>query len=471
MLIGRKKGLEHLESVYQQTGFQMAVIYGKKRIGKTVLLNEFIKNKNSLFLCADAVNVSLNLSKFTKVINRKSGKPALPILDSWENLFKEIAQLYRRERLILVMDEYENIANSSKDFNQILKKMIETHLKQTNIFLILCSSLPIFIENSVLIDGNPFFKDIACQLKMEQLNYFDTSMFYEDFSSFDKVRTYAVFGGSPFYMPLIKQDISFEENLRALFFTKSGPLFDEGTLLISQDFRETSNYNAILLAIAMGCTTLSDIVRFTKQETSVTSKYMVVLQEMKIIERIIPFGADPKVGKTSQYRIVDNLLCFWFRFVFTNRSEIVRGNGDACLNDALLALDDFMRPIFHKICSQYLWLLNERNELPFALGSLGCWWGQDRSGQAHYVDMIAQSTNKKTIMLGQCLWNELPKAVYEPAIVKTASLNKKNLLHWVFTNGHQPDTADHIITLDDLYFVNDEQVHNQASQTLSVHLL
>ncbi|MFQ7235686.1 MAG: AAA family ATPase, partial [Enterococcus hulanensis] len=138
MFLGREKELETLERMYHKKGFQMAIVYGRRRIGKTALLNEFIREKNALYLPAEEVNDSLNLQKFSKLVGEKLGIRGFPTVDDWNNFFSIIKEQFGDEHLVLVIDEYPYAVSANKSLNSILQHVIDYDFKETNIFLILC---------------------------------------------------------------------------------------------------------------------------------------------------------------------------------------------------------------------------------------------------------------------------------------------------------------------------------------------
>jgi AAA+ ATPase superfamily predicted ATPase len=179
---------------------------------------------------------------------------------------------------------------------------------------------------------------------------------------------------------------------------------------MKQEFREPANYNAVLQAIASGAVTLSEIKGFTKLENNLISKYLLTLQELKYIERIIPFGANPLKGKKSQYRIMENFIAFWYRYVFPVRAEIERGNGDIYFAHTLENLSEFIGPIFETITLQYLRRKNAANDLPFTAKSFGSWWGRDKEGAVQEVDIVVAAAQGKELLIGECKWKESMKA-------------------------------------------------------------
>lgn len=404
MFLGREKELESLERMYSKKGFQMAVVYGRKRIGKTSLLNEFVKDKKSLYLPAEEVNDSLNLQKFSGLLGNQLGIKNFPAAEDWKTFFSIIKEQFGQEHLVVVIDEYPYAASANKSLNSILQHVIDYEFKNTDIFLILCGSSMSFMENQVLGEKSPLFGRRTGQLKINPLDYYDAARFYPDASDEDKIKYFATIGGTPYYLSLIDSELSFEENLRELYFRINGYLLNEGILLMKQEFREPANYNAVLQAIASGSNTLNEIVGFTRLESSFVSKYLITLQELNYIERIIPFGANPLKGKKSRYQITENFIAFWYRCIFPVKTEIERGNGDIYHALAVEDLPDFTGPIFEEITRQYLRRLNANGQLPFIAKSFGRWWGKDSEGEVSEIDVVVESVTGKELIIGECKW-------------------------------------------------------------------
>lgn len=404
MFLGREKELAALEKMYDKNNFQMAVVYGRRRIGKTSLLNEFIKNKLSLYFSAEEVNDSLNLKKFSDTLGKKLGINHFPTVSNWNHFFEIISESFGDKHIVMVIDEYPYAAHANKSLNSILQHIIDYNFKKTNIFLILCGSSMSFMENQVLGEKSPLFGRRTGQLKINPLDYYDASKFYINASEEDKIRYYATVGGTPYYLSLINENLSFEENLKELYFEINGYLLNEGVLLMKQEFREPANYNAILRSIASGADTLNEIIGFTKLETSTVSKYLGVLQELNYIERILPFNANHLKSKKSQYKITENFIAFWYRYIFMFRSEIELGNGDVYFELALNNLNEFIGIIFEEITRQFLRRQNSIGSLPFVAKTFGKWWGKDKQGFVQEIDIIVEGVDGDKLIIGECKW-------------------------------------------------------------------
>lgn len=454
MFLGREKELEALEKMYAKDGFQMAVVFGRRRIGKTSLLNEFIKKKSALYLPAEEVNDALNLEKFTKILGVKLGIKHFPRVDRWETLFSLIQEQLGQEHLVLVIDEYPYAATANRSLNSILQHVIDYQFKNTNIFLILCGSSMSFMENHVLGEKSPLFGRRTGQLKVHPLDYYEASKFYPTATAEEKIKYYATIGGTPYYLSLLDPNHSFEENIAELYFDISGYLLNEGTLLMKQEFREPANYNGVLQAIASGAVTLNEIVQFTGLTTNLVSKYLFTLQELNYVERILPFGANPLKGKKSQYRIRENFIAFWYRYVFSVRSEIEQGNGAVYFSLAMKSIHDYIGPVFEVITRQYLRRQNVNAKLPFIAKSFGTWWGKDHAGNVQEIDIVVESMDGKNLLLGECKWTNSLKRKKVVETLKSRSELFKNyeLQLCLFSKeGVKPDDSVQTISIEQFF--------------------
>ena len=444
MFLGREKELGSLEQMYKKEGFQMAVVYGRRRIGKTFLLTEFVKDKNSLYLPAEELNDLLNLQKFSRILGEKIGISNFPNVENWNNFFSLIKEQFGNDKLVLIIDEYPYAATANKSLNSILQHVIDNELKDTNIFLILCGSSMSFMENEVLGEKSPLFGRRTGQLKVNPLDYYDSAKFYPNVSNEDKVKYYACVGGTPYYLSLIDEKLSFEENIKELYFDINGYLNNEGVLLMKQEFREPANYNAVLQAIASGSNTLGEIVSYTKLETNIVSKYLLVLQNLNYIERVIPFGANSLKGKISRYIIAENFLAFWYRYVFSVRGEMA-------LND----LPNFIGPIFEEISRQYLRRMNINKQLPFVAKTFGRWWGKDKQGNVQEVDVVVDSILDKKMIVGECKWRDSFKLTKTIDLLSQRAeiFDKYTTYKYLFVKNNDISVEDvvTVVTLEMLY--------------------
>lgn len=409
MFVGREKELASLNKLYLEKTFQMVVMYGRRRIGKTTLISEFISDKPAIFFTAQEVNDTLNLIQFSKKVYDFFDIPeTVGTFGNWNDAFQFLAEKAKQNQFILAFDEFPYAASANRSLKSILQTAIDHEFKNTGLFLILCGSHIGFMENEVLGYKSPLFGRRTAQINLESFDYYDSSKMLEGFSNEDKIKIYACVGGTPHYLSQIKSNETFEENIKRLFFDISGYLYNEPMMLFQQELREPAMYNSIVATIASGASRLNEISTKINEDSTKVGKYLQTLINLQIVQKVYPFGENPQNSRKGIYRVADNCYDFWYHFVFPNRPEIEGGSGDLIADYEVFGekLSSYIgRPPFEAICLQYLQRLNRNKKLPFTATSFGSWWGTDpkEKVQADF-DVVAANRTDKKIILGECKW-------------------------------------------------------------------
>ena len=427
MFVSRTQELDALHKLYERDKFQMVVIYGRRRVGKTTLINEFIKDKPAVFFAAQEANERLNLQMFSEKVYEFFGLPKTTgIFAGWNDALMFIADKAKTQKFILAIDEFPYIAESNRSVKSILQNIIDHELLQSKLYLILCGSQISFMENDVLGYKSPLFGRRTAQFRIEGFDYYDAAEMLGGISNEDKIKYYACVGGTPHYLAQVDTSLSFEENIKELFFQPHGYLYGEPAMLLQQELREPAMYNSIIAAIATGASRLNDISTKIGEDTSKTIKYIQTLTDLKILRREHPFGDNPERSRKSIYMIADNCYRFWYKYVFLYKTGIETGTG-AEISDSIVfpSLPAFIgKPAFEEICRQYLIRQNKKKALPFLCSDFGIWWGNDsREKTAADFDAVADNKAEKKILLCECKWtNEPPGAAEIKKLMEKAYL-------------------------------------------------
>jgi AAA+ ATPase superfamily predicted ATPase len=310
----------------------------------------------------------------------------------------------------LAFDEFPYAAAANRSIKSVLQAAIDHKFKGTALFLILCGSQMGFMENEVLGYKSPLFGRRTAQMKLEGFDYRDAGKMLGAFSNEDKLRLYACVGGTPHYLSQIRESETFEENIKRLFFDISGYMYNEPMMLLQQELREPAMYNSIVTAIAGGASRLSEIASGIGEDASKVGKYIQVLINLQIVQKIYPFDVDAQGSRRGIYRIADNCYGFWYRFVFSHRPEIESGNGNIVADREVFGelLSTYIgKPPFETVCLQYLKRANRSGLLPFTATSFGSWWGADpkERKQADF-DAVAANRAERRIILCECKWKK-----------------------------------------------------------------
>ena len=403
VFIGREKELSELNDLYMQDKFQLFVLYGRRRVGKTTLLNEFCKNKDTIFYSAEQSNNKLNLEKFSEHVFNFYGEENLEPFSSWGNALSYIDNKQKDKRLILVIDEFPYLVKKNRALLSEFQHLIDHKLKNGKLFIVLCGSYMGFMEKEVLGSKSPLFGRRTGQLHMKPFSYQTGMKFLEGFSNEEKLKLYGAFGGTPLYLQQVQKGKSFEENIKAAFLRVMAYLYEEPLLLLRQEVQEPGVYSAIIEAIASGYTKSNEISTKIGEDSAKCLKYIKTLCELGILYKETPFGEKESSRKTI-YGISDYMFRFWYRYVFSNRTLVETGAQQAVWEKRIEPnYNSYMGLVFENICSDYLTMQNALGNLPFLFTSIGRWWGTDpKTHKQVEIDLIANDGNDYLIC--ECKW-------------------------------------------------------------------
>jgi AAA+ ATPase superfamily predicted ATPase len=434
---GRIRELDSLEKQYERSEFTFAVIYGRRRVGKTSLIREFIRRgeKKAIMFTATESTEAENRENFSRCIFKAfPSDPAalLGTFPSWENAFEFIVRKAKNEKIILAIDEYPYLAKAVPSISSEIQKYIDTMMLDTDIMLILCGSSMSFMENQVLGYQSPLYGRRTAQYKIKPLDYYDSAEFFDGTCYEDKLLAYAVTGGIPLYLNIISKEKDVAAGIEGSFFATDGFLYEEPNNLLKQELREPATYNSIIGAIASGSTRLNVIAEAVKEDKTKVAKYIKVLIDLGILEREVPVLS--KTDRAGIYAVKDNMYRFWYRFVWKNIDAVESGRTNIYRKQAEPFITDFMGHIFEDVCMQYMVRLNVNERLPFIFDKIGRWWGGNPiTKKETEIDMVAAS--KDSLILGECKWRskETGMDVYKELKEKGRVFPTEDAYYFIFS--------------------------------------
>ena len=354
MFIGRDKELNALDKLYKSEKFEFVVIYGRRRVGKTALINQFIGDRKAIYFMGVESNEKQNLENFSKsIIEFSSGIQAETSFVSFQAALEYVFQLSDNKRIILAMDEYPYVARSSKSLASTLQLLIDKYKDTSKLMLILCGSSMSYMEDYVLAYKAPLYGRRTAQMKIQPVDFEESCRYFYNLPDEDKALIYGIAGGTPQYFLQMSDTLSIEENIKNTYLNPMSFLYEEPMNLLKQEVREPAIYNAIITAIATGYSHMSEISTKVGENTNVCSNYIRNLINLGIIRKETPYGE--KESKKSIYSIEDNMFYFWYRFVLDNSSVIARGAAELVYKRIEPQFSDYMGRVFEEICKQYLW--------------------------------------------------------------------------------------------------------------------
>lgn len=458
MFIGRQQELKKLNKMYESGQFEFAVIYGRRRVGKTTLIKEFCKGKKAIYFIAREANDLINIENFSTDVFTVTSKESEGnvFFSNWEKAFEYIYRISCDERIVLVIDEYPYLAQSNRSISSIIQAHIDMRLKDSKLFLILCGSSMSFMEYQVLGYKSPLYGRRTAQFKIKPFTCFESAEFMNEFNYEDEAVLYGITGGIPEYLSRINQNLSVKENIKELFLNESGHLFEEPTNLLKQELREPATYNGIIEAIAKGASKLNEIATKNGIESNKCAKYISALMALGIVKKEKPLTEDE--SRKSIYLLEDQMFRFWYKFIPTNMSSIATGLSDIVYEKAIAPqLSDYMGQIFEQMCTQYLMKENAKPALPFVFGRIGRWWGNNPvQKRQEEIDILA--VDEKNAIFGECKWKNEPIGigVLNELIKKSENFKQyKNKYYMLFSKaGFTKELKDAVVSMENVGLID-----------------
>lgn len=434
MFIGREREVAALDRLYESNKFEFAVIYGRRRVGKTALINHFIDNKEAIYFMGVESNEKQNLENFSKsIIEYSSGIEAETSFLSFQAALEYVFKLAEKKRFILAIDEYPYVARSSKSLASTLQLLIDKYKDTSKLMLILCGSSMSYMEDEVLAYKSPLYGRRTAQMKIFPFSFDEACRYLKNYSDEDKALAYGIVGGTPQYLLQIDDRLSIEDNIKNTYLNPISFLYEEPTNLLKQEVREPAIYTAIITAIAVGASRMSDISNKVGEDSNICANYLKSLINLGIVKKETPYGE--KTSRKSIYSIEDNMFRFWYRFVPNNNSVIMRGAADIVYRRIEPQLSEYMGAVFEEICKQYLWKLLLDGNSPVEFSELGRWWGNDPIEKKQTEIDIMGEQDKKTALFGECKWTneKVDLGVLETLIKRSNLFSYVNVHLYLFS--------------------------------------
>lgn len=412
-MIGRSVELNQLEQMFQSDKFEFLIMYGRRRIGKTTILQEFSKKHRTIFFSAQEKNDTLNLQDFSKLVQQYfEGTFIAPFLN-WEDAFDYIGKKNVEEKIVLIIDEFPFLAAPNPTIKSILQHKIDHEWKDKNILLILCGSSVSFMINEVMGYKSPLYGRITGTMEVLPFDYYESAEFFPEYSILDQIIAYGILGGVPRYLNAFDPQRTLKENIIKEILTNGAFLNDEPMSLLRMELREPMIYNSILEAVANGCNKVVEISDCIHEEKSKCSKYMLTLQSIRLLEKRVPCG-DVENSKRGIYEITDNFYKFWYRYVFSDQSYYAMLGLEKACDEIVKDINDYMGAVFESVCEQYLVRMAKKGQLPFIPYKIGKWWGNNPTIKAQDdVDVLALNKNGTKAIFCECKFRNKPMPMDE----------------------------------------------------------
>lgn len=399
----RRKELAMLEGFHSSLEEGNAVVlFGRRRVGKTELVKEFLNRTEGrkLYIYVDLLRKKLLLESFSNDISKQIGETRS--FQEWEDFFDFVAEASSKKRFVLVIDEFQRFLVMAPEFITKLQRQWDERLKKTHLLLLLVGSSIGMIEKLTNSPVAPLYGRVSRQ-KIGPFGYLGFREMFKEFSEEEKVRFYAVFGGTPYYLGYARQHADLKTAIRELFLRKTGKFLEEPKNLMEYEkFRTHANYNSILEAIAKGKSNLKEMSDYSGIQMTTLPAYLNRLKELlDLVDKRNPVMGKTKLGR---YTITDNFFRFWYRFIFPNQGALNLDNIAIVEEEIGKSLESYIGKVFEGIAEELL--ITHQNKAikgkRINFNTIGSWW--DRSGNE--IDIVALNTKEKSILACEVKWKK-----------------------------------------------------------------
>jgi uncharacterized protein len=391
--IGRDNEMKILNKEFERES-SFVLITGRRRIGKTRLIKEFISDKDAIYFLTSNQTENLILKDFSNSLSLYSGR-TYGEFNTWENAFKALTECSNGKK-ILVIDEFQYLCND-KSFPLKLQVLWDELLSKHDIMLIISGSHISMMESLGNDKDGPLYGRFTRKIILGPLPFDDVR---HNKRYTDDVEEYAVLGGVPRYMELF-DDIDLRDNILENVMDPSALMFDDPKILLGGEVKEPVNYMSIMRAVASGNRKLTSISSAIQVSATTLSTYLKKLIEIRMLVKTVPVTEnDPESSKSGLYSVYDNYAAFWFRFVYPYSSELSMGNTKWAISEFdEHFIEDHVSFVFESICRDMV--RNMGDAIGFDPVRVGSFWTKEIE-----IDVMAINSSKKKAFVAECKYRK-----------------------------------------------------------------
>lgn len=407
--IGRKREMEKLESEYSRDS-SFVVIYGRRRVGKTTLIKEFLKDKTAFYFLATEEIESQSMKRLAGVVARTTKNRLLQnaTFTDWLDLFQVIADYEPEKKKVFVIDEFPYLVKTNSAFPSILQNAWDEVLKDKNVMLILSGSLIGMMQKHALSYDSPLYGRRTSQMRLAPLLFTDIYA-VQSLAFTESVEQYAVTGGVPKYLEFFEDGRELTEQIKDAVLSKNGFLYEEPFFLLKSESMTAVNYFSIIKAIADGNHKIGKIAGVLGIESSKLTPYLSTLSDLGFVEKRTPVTEkNPEKSRKGLYFIADNFIRFWFKYVYPYKGELELDNMQIVLEEMKKDFETkFVAFAYEDICKDIFANLCKRGVVDFVPSRIGAHWLNDYTGDTE-IDVMAVDNQNKRIFAGECKYHRNP---------------------------------------------------------------
>lgn len=398
MFIGREKELAILRSRYDSDGLEVGVVYGQRRIGKTFLIVESLKEYNYIYFLAKDTTYQDNLNYFTSEYRKHLNFPYPMSFNSFDELFDAIKEEAKSKKLVLVIDELPFLAKTYPGIISYMQGFIdECKRNGTNIKIIFSGSDISFFADLLSNKAKPLYQRVSFRIHVLPMLFSDASKMLDGFSNEEKVKYLSIFGRRPYYLDKLKKNMSFRQNIVSLCFSEESILTDAPNLTLPIGYANNGTYTSIFMAISNRKRKVKDIADYLHIESNATSTYIKRMVDGESIEKRETFNGSQK---TNYYEISDPFIRFYYKFIFPNYENIQRHLGEDVFLSEEKGIEEMISHGFEDVVNSFMDEINQKHKLGNVFDGFKKYTADNSSlGRSIEIDGLAESLDGKELIV------------------------------------------------------------------------
>jgi uncharacterized protein len=392
-----------LRAWWERPGAALGLVWGRRRVGKTSLLEEFAREKRTVFHTGAGRPAADELALLSEAAGRVVSAGARDLdarpFASWDDALDSLAAAASRERLLLVIDEFPDLVEASPELPGVLRAFWDRARSQTKLRILLCGSAVRTME-AIQEERAPLYGRFDLALLLHPFRPHEAAALLGRMAPSEQALVWGIVGGVPLYLEWWDRRQSARQNLLRLACTPGGRLLDEGRLVLATEGDLSGMGGLVLRAIASGRTRHNEIAQAVGAEPA---RVLERLVELRLVERLVPVTENPARTRRRVYRIADNFLAFWLGVLDRHRSAIGRGLGAQILPVLVEQLDRHMGERWESAFREHLIRLAAAGELGPEIVDVGRWW---RDSPAVEIDAVALAgRSREAVLVGEAKWS------------------------------------------------------------------
>ena len=439
MFVGRKRELGTLAKQYGTEEFSFIVVYGRRRVGKTAMLNTFCEDKPTFRMLCLEDSAAANLNAFSRALalleRDASPASAQAAYTDFQAALDRLFELGKTRRIVAVFDEYPYLSEAVPSFDSMLQHAVDRAAEEgSKLMLVLCGSSVSYMEKDVLGKHSPLHGRNTALIKVDPLPFADTRLLHPGCDPVWQAEAYGALGGVALYHRKFQNNLSVRKNLEEKVLDPNCFLFSEPDAMLGRaHLRSQGSYKGVLAAMGAGASKQNEIAQASGVDYARCGQMLQVLEDQRLARKDMPFG-EKVSARQGSWSISDQFLRLWYACIPPFSSMIDAGRVAPALDWACDHLQGLMGYAFESICKEWLWG-DGYDRVPFTLRDMGRWWHDGSRGRQAEVDIVGYGVDAGDMLFCECKWrsDQVSSKVLDDLVEKTHALKPRRPYYALFS--------------------------------------